>query len=127
MRVTKASQWRPATEEGNRSWSRANRRKRLAQAKERSTTQRLGNRTNPRLASASLTTINSTPCLAAWAAGPSPEARRSVAGLPFGRQVSRIASLLYCRPVCGTIRATTPSARRPGAGAVPGRRGLAWR
>src|SRR3954462_4825262 len=58
-----------------------------------------------------------------WAAGPSPETRRSIAGLPFCRQVSRIASLLFCQPVCGTIRATTLTARRPGAGAVPGRWG----
>jgi hypothetical protein len=46
----------PATVAGSRSSSRVSRRKRLAQAKLRSTTQRRGNNTIPRLASGSLTT-----------------------------------------------------------------------
>ncbi len=59
----KAKQCRPAKVSGNRSSSRAKRRNRAAQAKVRSTTQRRGSKTKPRLASGSLTTSRRIPHL----------------------------------------------------------------
>ena len=44
----------------------------------------------------------------------------------FERCNHRARNMVVSLSVCGRMT-TAPSARRPGAGAVPGRRGLAWR
>ena len=70
--AAKATKWKPASVSGRRSWSRASRRQRAVQAKERSTTHLRGSRTNPRFAAGGLTTSRMMPCARAASAGRSP-------------------------------------------------------
>ena len=61
MSVTNATQYHPANTPAVRSESRANRRNRVNQPNDRSTTHRRGNNTNPFLAFGCFTTSSSIP------------------------------------------------------------------
>lgn len=74
IRQATATKCSPATGSGNRSSSRASRRKRLAQANARSTTHRHGSSTTPRFAPSNRTTTRSMPFAAAGSAGTAPVA-----------------------------------------------------